>query len=61
MNQITPGKPVTLDDLEERLNHGDLLIRRLQAENKPIDAMVRHWLRLLREYEETYRAHGKAA
>ena len=50
-----------LDDLVDRLNHGEAMINQLRADNKPIGALEEHWLRLLREYEAEYRARQQAA
>jgi hypothetical protein len=54
-------KRSTLDDLVDRLNHGEAMINQLRADNKPIGALEDHWLRLLREYEEEFRARQQAA
>lgn len=58
---VVTEKRSTLDDLVSRLNHGEEMIIRLRAENKPIGSLEDHWLRLLREYEEEYRAEQEAA
>lgn len=50
-----------LEELEERLHHGDLMIRQFEAENKPVDHLVIHWLELLHEYEVEFRADQTAA
>lgn len=50
-----------LDELEARLHHGDLMIRQFEAENKPVDHLVHHWLELLQEYEVEFRADQSAA
>lgn len=50
-----------LEDLEARLHHGDKMIRQFEAENKPVDHLVHHWLELLHEYEAEFRAEQSAA
>lgn len=50
-----------LDELEARLQHGDTMIRQLEAENKPVEHLVKHWLELLHEYEREFRADQTAA
>lgn len=50
-----------LENLESRLHHGDRLIRQMEAENKPVEHLVQHWLKLLKEYEAEYRSHQTAA
>ena len=57
---ITP-KRTRLEDLEARLHHGDMLIRQFEAENKPVDHLVNHWLELLHQYEEEFREDQSAA
>lgn len=50
-----------VQELEARLHHGDQLIRQLEAQKQPVDHLVQHWLTLLREYEEAFRAEQNAA
>lgn len=50
-----------LQELEDRLHHGDRLIRQMEAENKPVEHLVQHWLTLLREYEIEFRSFQSAA
>ena len=50
-----------VQELEARLHHGDQLIRKLEAEQKPVEHLVQHWLMLLREYEAAFRAEQNAA
>ena len=50
-----------VQELEVRLHHGDQLIRQLEAEQQPVDHLVEHWLKLLREYEDAFRAEQNAA
>lgn len=59
-NDIAPHR-TRLEELEARLHHGDTMIRQLEAENKPVDRLVNHWLELLREYEIEFRADQSAA
>lgn len=59
-NAIAPHR-TRLEELEARLHHGDTMIRQLEAENKPVDRLVNHWLELLREYEIEFRADQSAA
>lgn len=57
---ITPTRS-RLEDLEARLHHGDTMIRQLEAQNKPVEHLVQHWLELLSEYETVFRAEQSAA
>lgn len=50
-----------LKDLEDRLHHGDHMIRQFEAEKKPVEHLVKHWLELLHEYEVEFRAEQTAA
>lgn len=50
-----------LQDLEERLHHGDHMIRQFEAENKPVEHLIKHWLELLHEYEAEFRSDQTAA
>lgn len=59
-NDIAPHR-TRIEELEARLHHGDTMIRQLEAENKPVDHLVNHWLELLREYEIEFRADQSAA
>lgn len=66
MRVLTTPAPViekrsVLEDLVDRLNHGEAMINQLRADNKPIGSLEDHWLRLLRQYEEEYRAQQQAA
>lgn len=66
MRVLTSTAPVAekrslLEDLVDRLNHGEAMINQLRADNKPIGSLEDHWLRLLRQYEEEYRAQQRAA
>lgn len=62
INTETPTlRRTRLEDLEARLHHGDTMIRQFEAENKPVDHLVRHWLELLQEYEVEFRADQSAA
>lgn len=60
-NNVIAAPRTRLQDLEARLHHGDTIIRKLEAENKPVDHLVNHWLDLLREYEIEFRAMQSAA
>lgn len=59
-NELAARRSV-LEELEARLHHGDLIIRQLEAEDKPVDRLVEHWLTLLKEYEAEFRALQSAA
>lgn len=56
-----PAQETYLQQLENRLHHGDALIQRLEAEGQDIGRHVEHWLNLLREYEEAYQSELEAA
>lgn len=60
-NEIIAPHRTRLEELEARLNHGDTMIRQLEAESKPVDHLVQHWLDLLHEYEIEFRAAQSAA
>lgn len=60
-NDIIAPHTTRLEELEARLHHGDTMIRQLEAENKPVDHLVKHWIELLREYEIEFRADQTAA
>lgn len=60
-NESITRKQTYLEELEMRLHHGDHLIRQLEAENKPVDHLVQHWLTLLHEYEAECRETLTAA
>lgn len=60
-NDIIAPRRTRLEELEARLHHGDTMIRQLEAENKPVDHLVNHWLELLHEYEIEFRADQSAA
>lgn len=60
-NNPSPTIRTRLDELEARLQHGDTMIRQLEAENKPVEHLVKHWLELLHEYEREFRADQTAA
>lgn len=60
-NDIITPRRTRLEDLEARLHHGDTMIRQLEAEDKPVEHLVNHWLELLREYETEFRATQSAA
>jgi len=66
MRVLTTPAPVAekrslLEELVDRLNHGEAMINQLRADNKPIGSLEEHWLRLLHQYEEEYRAQQQAA
>lgn len=60
-NEHFVTKRTRLEELEERLHHGDLMIRQFEAEKKPVDHLVNHWIELLHEYEAEFRADQSAA
>lgn len=60
-NESITATRTRLEELEERLHHGDLMIRQFEAENKPVDHLEKHWIELLREYEIEFRAEQSAA
>lgn len=60
-NESVTSRRTRIEELETRLNHGDAIIRQLEAENKPADHLIQHWLDLLREYEIEFRADQSAA
>lgn len=60
-NEIITPRRTRLEELEARLNHGDTMIRQLEAEDKPVDHLVQHWLDLLNEYEIEFRSAQSAA
>lgn len=60
-NEPNSVKRTRLQDLEERLHHGDHMIRRFEVENKPVEHLEKHWLELLHEYEVEFRAEQTAA
>lgn len=60
-NDVITPRRTRLEELEARLHHGDTMIRQLEAENKPVDHLVNHWLELLREYEVEFRSAQSAA
>lgn len=43
-----------LEQLEQRLRHGDELIRQLEMNQQPVDKHIEHWLNLLKEYEQAF-------
>lgn len=54
MNVVSRKEIPARDDIEElvsRLEHGDQLIRRMEAEGRNTERLVQHWLKLLRQYE----------
>lgn len=54
MNVVSRKEIPACDDIEElvsRLEHGDQLIRRMEAEGRNTERLVQHWLKLLRQYE----------
>lgn len=57
----TTSDRTRLEELEARLHHGDVMIRQFEAEGKPVDHLVHHWLELLREYEIEFRSEQSAA
>lgn len=60
-NDILTPRRSRLEELEARLHHGDRMIRQLEAEDKPVDHLVHHWLELLHQYEAEFRADQSAA
>ena len=50
-----------IQKLEQRLHHGDAMIRQLEAEGRPTERHVAYWLELLQEYEQACQAEAKAA
>lgn len=50
-----------LQQLENRLHHGDVLIQQLEAEGQDVSRHTEHWLNLLREYEQAYQSELEAA
>lgn len=50
-----------IGQLEQRLEHGDRMIRELEAAGLPTDSHVQHWLKLLKEYERAYQSDLEAA
>ena len=57
----TTSRRSLVEELEARLEHGDQMIRRLEAEGADTSAMNRHWLRLLEEYKAAYEAEFEPA
>lgn len=50
-----------LQQLENRLHHGDALIQQLEAEGQDVSRHIVHWLSLLQEYEQVYQSELEAA
>lgn len=50
-----------ISQLEQRLEHGDRIIRQLEAAGKPTGSHVQYWLKLLEEYEQAYQSDLEAA